>query len=266
MTPTQILNHRSLLKQRLRSRERLFGAWISYDHPAIVETFALAGFDFIGIDMEHAPISLAAAQQIIAYSQAQGVPCLPRPVSHSNDVFKPLLDSGADGLLVQMVNTADEVEIISKSLKYPPEGARTYGVNRAQGYGLHFDSYIQSWNDSALLIVQIESSEGVANIESIVRHGAIDGVMIGPYDLSGSYGVPGQTNHHLVLEGAQHVIEACSRYGKSCGTQVASTDSASIESLFDQGYTYAILGSDLFILWKWAEQMQGVMASYRASL
>lgn len=164
------------------------------------------------------------------------------------------------------VNCKMKIEMLQCFMVFRLNGARTYGVNRAQGYGLHFDSYIQSWNDSALLIVQIESSEGVANIESIVRHEAIDGVMIGPYDLSGSYGVPGQTNHHLVLEGAQHVIEACSRYGKSCGTQVASTDSASIESLFDQGYTYAILGSDLFILWKWAEQMQGVMASYRASL
>ena len=74
------------------------------------------------------------------------MPCLPRPVSHSNDFFKPLLDSGADGLIVQMVETLEEVEKISKFLKYPPIGERTYGVNRAQSYGLNFNNYVENWN------------------------------------------------------------------------------------------------------------------------
>ena len=122
---------RSKLKKSLNKRELLFGGWISYDHPSIAETFALTGFDFISIDMEHAPISLSSAQRIISISQAYQIPCLPRPVSHSNDFFKPLLDSGSDGLIVQMVETSEEVENISKYLKYPPIGNRTYGVNRA---------------------------------------------------------------------------------------------------------------------------------------
>ena len=92
---------RSKLKKSLNKRELLFGGWISYDHPSIAETFALTGFDFISIDMEHAPISLSSAQRIISISQAYQIPCLPRPVSHSNDFFKPLLDSGADGLIVE---------------------------------------------------------------------------------------------------------------------------------------------------------------------
>ena len=116
------------LKKSLRNNEIIFGGWISYDHPSIAETFALTGFDFIAIDMEHAPISLSSAQRIIAISQSKQVPCLPRPVSHSNDIFKPLLDSGADGLVVQMVETYDEVEEISKNLKYPPLGKRTFGM------------------------------------------------------------------------------------------------------------------------------------------
>ena len=108
---------RKKLKKALRARENIFGGWISYDHPSIAETFALTGFDFISIDMEHAPISLASAQRIISIAQSKDVPCLPRPVSHSNDIFKPLLDSGADGLVVQMVENYEEVEKISKSLK-----------------------------------------------------------------------------------------------------------------------------------------------------
>jgi len=95
-----IFEKRAALKQKLQARERLFAGWISYAHPSITETFARAGFDFIAIDMEHATISLEQAQRIIAASQSEGIPCLPRPVSHSNDWIKPLLESGADGMLV----------------------------------------------------------------------------------------------------------------------------------------------------------------------
>ena len=136
-----ILDRRVLLKNKFRNRERMFGGCASYAHPSITETFAISGFDFIAIDMEHSTISLDEGQRIIAASLIEGVPCIPRPVSHSNDYFKPLLDSGADGLLVQMVNTTEEVENIIADIKYPPLGRRTYGVNRAQSYGFHFDDH-----------------------------------------------------------------------------------------------------------------------------
>ena len=115
----KIFEQRAALKQKLRNRERLFAGWISYAHPSITETFARAGFDFMFIDMEHSTISLEQGQRIIAASQSEGVPCIPRPVSHSNDYLKPLLESGADGLLVQMVETAEHVEALIRDVKYP---------------------------------------------------------------------------------------------------------------------------------------------------
>lgn len=259
----EIFNKRAALKEKLRRRERLFAGWVSYAHPSITETFARAGFDFIAIDMEHSTISLDQAQRIIAASQSEGVPCLPRPVSHSNDWFKPLLESGADGLLVQMVNTPEEIEAIIGHLKYPPVGRRSYGVSRAQTYGFDFDSYITNWNDTSTFIIQVESIQSVNNIEKLLAFDEIDGVMVGPYDISGSLGVPGQTSHPLVIEASRKVIAACERFGKSCGTQVADASPESVQALFGLGYTYAILGSDLFVLWKWAEQMQGLIKSMR---
>ncbi len=250
-----IFEKRVELKEKLQRRERLFAGWISYAHPAIAETFVRAGFDFIAIDMEHSTISLEQAQRIIAASQGEGVPCLPRPVSHSNDWIKPLLESGSDGILIQMVNTPDEVESIIQDLKYPPVGNRSYGVNRAHAYGFDFDEYINSWNESSSFIIQVESIQAVENIDKLLTFDEIDGVMVGPYDISGSLGVPGQTSHPLVIEASKKVIEACECHGKSCGTQVADASLESVQALFDLGYTYAILGSDLFILWKWAESM-----------
>jgi len=258
-----ILENRLKLKHKLKNRERMFAGWVSYAHPSITETFARAGFDFIAIDMEHSTISIEQAQRIIAASQSEGVPCMPRPFSHSNDWFKPLLESGADGLLVQMVNTPEEVEAIVEHLKYPPVGNRSYGVNRAQAYGFDFDEYITSWNDSSSFIIQVESIQAVNNIDKLLDFNEIDGVMVGPYDISGSLGVPGQTNHPSVIEASKKVIAACERYGKSCGTQVADATPDSVYALFELGYTYAILGSDLFVLWKWAEQMKNMIESMK---
>jgi 2-keto-3-deoxy-L-rhamnonate aldolase RhmA len=260
---TDMHKRRSLLKEKLATRQRLFGGWVSYAHPSITETFARAGFDFIAIDMEHSTISIEQAQRIIAASQSEGVPCLPRPVSHSNDWFKPLLESAADGLIVQMVNTPDEVTEIVRHLKYPPVGARSYGVSRAQTYGFDFDEYIQGWNESSCFIIQVESIQAVENIDALLECEEIDGVMIGPYDISGSLGVPGQTTHPRVIEASRAVIDACERFGKSCGTQVSAASDASVQELFDLGHTYAILGSDLFVLWQWSEQMRTLMTSLR---
>jgi 2-dehydro-3-deoxyglucarate aldolase len=260
-----IFKNRKTLKDKLRRRERLFAGWISYSHPSITETFARAGFDFMFIDMEHSTISIEQGQRIIAASQSEGIPCIPRPVSHSNDYLKPLLESGADGLLIQMVETANQVNSLINDIKYPPVGKRTYGVNRAQAYGFDFDKYISNWNKTSTFLLQIESITGVENIEDLLSFDEVDGVMIGPLDIAGSLGVPGQTNHPLVIDASKKVITACERFGKSCGTQVADVNVNSVQALFDLGYNFAILGSDLFVLWKWAEQMGIMMDHMRAS-
>ncbi len=250
------LEQRLILKQKLRNRERLFASWVSFAHPSITETFSMAGFDFMAIDMEHSTISTEQAQRIIAASQAQGVPCLPRPVSHSNDWIKPLLESGADGILIQMVNNKKELEDLIQHIYYPPIGNRSYGVNRAHDYGFTLEEYFDSWNESGSFIIQIESIEAVDNIEELLSFDEVDGVMIGPMDLSGSLGIPGQTNHPDVIAASKRVIKACEKYNKSCGTQVSQTTENEIQDLFDLGYTFAILGSDLFVLWRWAEDMK----------
>lgn len=259
----QIFQKRASLKQRLRDRERLFAGWVSYAHPSITETFARAEFDFMFIDMEHSTISLEQGQRIIAASQSEGVPCIPRPVSHSNDYLKPLLESGADGLLIQMVETPEQVSALIGDVKYPPLGRRTYGVNRAQAYGFDFEEYIHNWNKTSTFMIQIESIKGVENIDQLLSFDEVDGVMVGPLDIAGSLGVPGQPTHPLVIEASRKVIAACERHGKSCGTQVADATPDSVKALFELGHNYAILGSDLFVLWKWAAQMQEMMKKMR---
>jgi len=248
------------LKSKLQKRELVFGSWVSFSHPSISEIFTAQDFDFHAIDMEHTTISLEQAQRIIAASQSAGVPCLPRPVSHSNDYIKPLLDSGADGIIAPLIHDAPASQAVIDLIKFPPQGKRSFGVNRAHGYGSTFDKYLNEWNSNSVYIAQIESITAVENIESILGNVDLDGVMIGPYDMSGSLGVPGQTQHPKMLEAEKMVIEACKSAGKSCGTQLADFSQANIDIALSKGYTFIIASSDLFILNSWAEKAGSLIA------
>ena len=253
----------SNLKERLRSRELIFGSWVSFAHPSITEIFASHKFDFLAIDMEHGTISLEQAQRIIAASQYYKVPCLPRPVSHSNDWIKPLLESGADGLIAPMVNTANELQSLLQDIKYPPVGKRSFGVNRAQAYGSNFERYVKNWNLNSIFVAQIESKEAVESIEKIASNPDLDAIMIGPYDLSGSLGVPGEKFHPLVKEAELKVINACKERGISCGTQLSDFNPDSVKAALAMGYTFIIASSDLFVLDAWANSAERVMQGFR---
>ena len=255
---------RKNLKDKLLKREKtLFVGWISFSHPSITEIFSNINFDFNVIDMEHSTIDISEAQRIIAASQSYGVPCIPRIVSHSVDQIKPLLDSGPDGMMFPTVSSLKEANFLYESFKYPPIGKRTFGVNRAQNYGISIESYFSKWNETSSFMIQIENKEGVENLDTILTHQPVDAVMIGPYDLSGSLGVPGQLDNDIVISNCKKVSDICKKNNVSCGIQINDVNSDNIKMNIDLGFDFIVLGSDLFALWKWAEQVDKTIASFK---
>ena len=113
------------------------------------------------------------------------------------------------------------------------------------------------------MIIQIESVQGVENIDELLAYDQIQGAMVGPYDLSGSLGVPGELNHSLVIEASKKVVEACTRHGKACGTQIVEPNDKNIQPAFDSGFTFTVLASDIFALWKWSENTAGLIRKFR---
>lgn len=251
------------VRQALRTRRRAFAGWVSLSHPSITEMFARTEVDFIGIDLEHSTISLEQSQRIIAAAHAGGVACLPRLASHNGEQIKRLVDSGADGIIVPMVSTRAQVDQLVAWTKYTPIGTRSYGIGRAQGYGFDFTRYAAEWNDRSSIVIQIESIDAVERVDEFLAVDAIDGAMIGPYDLSGSLGVPGQLFHPKVSDACRHVVDACRRHGKGCGTQLVAPDRAGLADTFGAGYTFVVLASDIFVLWKWSEAMRDLVAAER---
>ncbi len=247
------------LRTKLRNRERVFAAWTSLAHPSISEIFCGIGVDFVGIDIEHSTISQEQSQRIIAACQGNGSLCLPRVASHNMEMIKRLLDSGADGLIVPTVSTPQEVEQLISWCKYSPIGKRGFGISRAQGYGFDFTEYTNDWNEISSLIIQIETVQGVENIDELLKFDEVDGAMVGPYDLSASLGVAGELDHPKVNEACKRIIDACARHGKACGTQLTEPDHQNLAKSFSQGFTFVVLASDIFLLWKWSDRMKSLV-------
>jgi len=248
------------IKNKLKNREQLFAGWTSIGHSQVTEMISMSGVDFVGIDIEHSTINQHQSQSIIAACHASGVSCLPRIATHNQEAIKRLLDSGADGIIVPNVDTSEQVENLIEWIKYPPLGKRGFGIARAQRYGHGFKEYTAQWNNSSCLIIQIESISAVQNIDQLLKYDEVDGAMIGPYDISGSLGIPGQIDHEEVKNAGKLVVEACKKYGKACGTQDIDPSYERVQLALDSGYTFVVLASDVFILWKWGEKIQQIIS------
>ena len=236
------------LRRKFRSRARLFGAWMSIGHPEIAAIFAAAKGDFVGIDLEHTTIDLATAQMIIRTCHEHGRACLPRPYAGSLESMRRLLDAGADGIIVPQVSRRADVERLIEELRYPPQGRRGFGVAAAHQYGRAFDAYVRGANESLSLLIQIETMDGVERIGEILTVPEVDGVMIGPYDISGSLGVAGELSHTKVTAACTQVIKACAAQSISCGIQLVHPRAADLRRQLKAGFTFLVLGSDIFNL------------------
>ncbi|KAI7823975.1 Pyruvate/Phosphoenolpyruvate kinase-like domain-containing protein [Kickxella alabastrina] len=180
------------LKVKLQQRIPVFGVWLSIPSPVTARMLAQQGFDWACIDMEHTPTNPALMSEMIAAVASSGT-CTPivRVPSHSPEWFKWALDAGAQGIIVPMVNTAEEMRNAEQMCRYPPLGKRSMGAFLAPGmFNLRgpraMNEYIERASRDILVIPQIESAEGVANLSGIIKAGGMDAIFIGPYDLSAS--------------------------------------------------------------------------------
>ena len=144
------------------------GSWITLNHPSVAEIMSDAGFDWLCVDMEHSIIDYYEAQLLISAIQSKGIKAYVRVGENNSRIIKRVLDAGADGIIVPMINTRDEAQYAINSVKYPPLGKRGVGLARAQKYGFGFQDYRSGKADDIKLIVQIEHIEALNNLEEIV--------------------------------------------------------------------------------------------------
>jgi len=235
----------SNLRKRLQNGELVLGTILSLDSPAAAEILSRIGFDWIFIDAEHSTLDPHHLQAIF---QAVGdfAPCVVRLPLLDEIVVKKTLDAGAAGLLAPQIHTAKQAEQLVKWGRYYPEGSRGLGFGRAQGYGLRVGEYLETANETILLSVQAESAEAVKNIEEIVQVDGLDAMLVGPYDLSASMGLPGQIDHPDVKAAIQRVADVCQQAGMPIG--IFGLTAEAVRPYIDKGFKFIVAGADTFLL------------------
>jgi 2-keto-3-deoxy-L-rhamnonate aldolase RhmA len=242
------------VKEKLVKKQVSIGGWIEIGHPAVAEIMSQYGLDWLAIDNEHGIIDLETGMNIFnAMSGSNTVPMV-RVQENNEIIIRRWCDAGAKGIIVPMVNTAEQAKQAVVSAKYPPQGKRGYGFCRANKYGANFDEYAKSANDDMLVIVQIEQLEAVNNIDAILNVDGVDGAFLGQYDLSGSMGLTGQVRHHDVLAAGDTVVRACQRHGKAAGI-VVPMDPTEVSDCAHQGFTFIAAGIDTMFVRYGCERM-----------
>ena len=235
----------STLKQKLLKKELTFGSWLSFGFIPITEMMSKFGFEWLVIDLEHAAINSATVLNMIQIINLTGISPLVRVGKNDELLIKHAMDSGAEGVIVPMVNTKAEAEHAVKSVKYPPAGTRGVGLSRAQGFGLEFESYKNWVANNSVVIVQIEHIKAVENLSEILSVEGVDGFIIGPYDLSGSVGHPGEFNHPSVEDAMKEIEKYLIISDKPGGIHVVHSNHNLLEETISKGYKFIAYGDDM---------------------
>lgn len=235
----------AMFKDKLRSGKAQIGTIVSLAPPSVTECLSQLGYDWLWIDLEHSPMSLEQVQTILTAKQSECAG-LVRVPNNEDEWIKRVLDLGADGIIVPHVSTRHDALRAVKSAKYPPQGERSFGAGRAHTYGMDA-SHQERANDLTCVVVQIEDREAVKNIDEIITVDGIDGIIIGPYDLSGSFGKLGQVGDSQVQAAIDQVLAACRKRNMPAGIFALLPEQA--KKHLDAGFTLVAVGVDLHTLW-----------------
>lgn len=234
---------------KLRSRERLVGTWIALSDPAIGEISGQLGFDAVVIDGEHSTNSLESLTEIAravdaATTGADADPgTIVRLSENDPTEIKRILDAGVDGVMAPMIDTPDDARALVEATRYPPEGVRGVGYGRGTEFGRAFPEYVDRANEETVAIAQIETEAGLENVEEIAAVEGLDGLFVGPADLSAALGIFGETDGDEFLAAVDRILEAGHAADKPVAT--LAFEEAEIERWVDRGFDFVLAGVDI---------------------
>ncbi|HWC78861.1 MAG TPA: aldolase/citrate lyase family protein [Pseudonocardiaceae bacterium] len=235
------------------------GTWLKITAGEPVEIMAFAGFDFVVIDLEHAPLDLQTAYRLINSAAALGLSPLVRVPDTTPSTIQKILDAGAMGILVPHVDTVEQAEAVGRACRFPPHGIRgAGGTSRAGGWGLRPNAeYLATGNDDVLCIPQLESVEAIKAAPDILALDSVDAVFVGAADLSLSMGSTPAAPEVQELIGS--AIAAAHAAGKRCGLAFGGVPDRAAQAVRD-GCDFVLLSNDTSML---AEAARGLVTAFR---
>jgi 2-dehydro-3-deoxyglucarate aldolase len=233
-------------RRDLKARKQLIGCWVSLASNISTEILGYAGFDWLLIDGEHAPNDMSSfIAQLQALKDSPSAPVV-RPPWCEPVIVKRLLDIGFYNFLMPWIETADQARAAVSFTRYPPQGMRGMGTgHRSNRYG-YVQDYFTTINDNISVMVQIESAKAVDNAEAIAEVDGIDGLFIGPSDLSAAMGFMGQPGHPEVQAAMARVLAAGNKHNKAVG--ILAPVEADAGRYIEQGMTFVAVGGDVGLI------------------
>ena len=240
-------------KRAIAAGRQQIGLWASLAHHYSAEIIAGAGFDWLLLDGEHSPNDpVTILQQLQAVAPYPVTPIV-RPAWNDTVLIKRYLDVGTQSFLVPYVQSAEEAASAVRAIRYPPRGVRgVAGTTRASRYGRVKD-YARRAEEALCMLVQIETADGLKNLEAIARTDGVDGVFIGPSDLAAGLGYLGDPAHAEVQAAIKDAIARIRKCGKPAG--ILATDDATARRYMEWGTTFTAVGLDAMILAREAEKL-----------
>ncbi len=234
------------LKRIIEAGKVAVGGEISTPCPDIAEIMASIGFDWIFVDTEHAPFDIYALQTVLQAIKGTDTVPVVRPAWNDRVLIKRVLDVGAFGVVIPWVNTKEDAEAAVSYCKYPPNGLRGWGPRRASLYYMRTQDYLETADDEILVFAQIETAEAMKNLEDIISVEGIDGVLVGPADLSFSLRVPLQFQHPLLKRAIEKVVTLGKAAGLPIGILCGGPDVA--KEYVKMGFQMITIGNDVTLL------------------
>ncbi|MEE2710070.1 MAG: aldolase/citrate lyase family protein [Gemmatimonadota bacterium] len=234
------------LKEKLRNGEVTYGISIGTPCLDIVEMTSKMPFDWIWFDAEHAPLNVEILEPMLQVARGGDITPLVRVPWNDMVHIKKALDIGAEGLIIPWVNNREQAEMAVKAAKYPPMGLRGVGPKFINVTGDDLAEYIRTANDEGFVMVQIETTEAVDNLEEILTTPGVDAFLIGPSDLAASMGHLGDMVHPAVQDKIAEIMERAKKIGVPGGFAATTIETNKLR--VEQGFQWITLGSDLTFL------------------
>ena len=235
------------IRKKLDNGGCSIGSWMQIPHSSIAEIMGQDGYDWVAVDMEHGAISIHQLPDLFRALELGGtLPLVRLAQGHQKDC-KQALDAGAGGVIIPMIESADQLIKIIDASRWPPAGKRGVGFSRANLFGKFFQSYIKE-AQQPLIIAMIENFNGVNNLDDILKVEGLDAILIGPYDLSASMGITSQFEHLEFINAMKSIKEKADLANMPCGVHVVDPSVSDLKERIAEGYRFIAYSIDSVFL------------------
>lgn len=253
------------LRRAINENENAIGTFLGVSTPSIVEILGYTGMDFVVIDTEHGPYDTMPVCDLIKAAEGRGMAPVVRVADVTHKEIQRAVDGGAEGIIIPGLKSIDDFRKAVELCKFPPLGSRGFMKTRGSGFGNEkwasgtLEEYMHNSNEIVLLLPQCETREALENIEKIVNIEGIDGIFIGPFDLSISIGIPGQFDKPEFRQAINKVLNACKEAGKLC--MIFATSIEETREYMGQGFDAVANSIDTIMFKKIYKEMMEAIRS-----